>query len=152
MSDQGFALMTERLQALAGGRIVCALEGGYGLTATANAAAATLGAMLGFKTPALGRRRRPRRSTVELLRSMCEGDLAECWPVLRSPAHLELLREAARGTTPGGAKERADEKRALLEKKSSSFRDETSEKPLAHPTVFAVPVPATPTRRAATPT
>ena len=153
VSDQGFALMTERLQALAGGRIVCALEGGYGLTATANAAAATLGAMLGFNTPALGRRRRPRRSTVELLRSMCEGDLAECWPVLRSPAHLELLREAARGTTPGEprAKERADEKRALLEKRSP-VSDKISEKPSARPTVFAVPVPATPTRRAATPT
>ena len=39
VSDQGFALMTERLQALAGGRIVCALEGGYGLTATATVAA-----------------------------------------------------------------------------------------------------------------
>jgi histone deacetylase 6 len=148
VSDQGFALMTERLQALAGGRIVCALEGGYGLTATANAAAATLGAMLGFKTPALGSRRRPRRSTVELLRSMCDGDLAECWPVLRSPAHVDALREAARGTTPARAKERADEKRAPGKSPVSGGAEKTP----ARPTVFAVPVPATPTRRAATPT
>ena len=148
VSDQGFALMTERLQTLAGGRIVCALEGGYGLTATANAAAATLGAMLGFKTPALGSRRRPRRGTVELLRSMCDGDLAECWPVLRSPAHVDVLREAARGTTPGGAKERADEKRVPGKSPVSGGVEKTP----ARPTVFAVPVPATPTRRAATPT
>ena len=155
VSDQGFALMTERLQTLAGGRIVCALEGGYGLTATANAAAATLGAMLGFKTPALGSRRRPRRGTVELLRSMCDGDLAECWPVLRSPAHVDALREAARGTTPianMGAKERADEKTKPRAPGKSPVSGFSAEKTPARPTVFAVPVPATPTRRAATPT
>ena len=45
--------MTERLVSLAGGKCVAALEGGYGLTATASAAAATLGAMLGYATPPL---------------------------------------------------------------------------------------------------
>ena len=142
MSDQGYALMTERLMKLAGGKLVCALEGGYGLTATANAAAATLTAMLGFKTPPLGSRRRPRRGTVALLRSICTGDLAECWPVLRSPEHLEKLREAeSRGTLLGKSEDTADEPKS---RKSLAGG--------ARPTVTAVPVPATPLRRAATPT
>ena len=142
VSDQGYALMTERLMKLAGGKLVCALEGGYGLTATANAAAATLTAMLGFKTPPLGSRRRPRRGTVALLRSICAGDLAECWPVLRSPEHLEKLREAeSRGTLLGKSEDTADEPKS---RKSLAGG--------ARPTVTAVPVPATPLRRAATPT
>ena len=53
VTDQGYALMTERLTRLAGGKCVAALEGGYWLTATASAAASTLGAMLGFATPPL---------------------------------------------------------------------------------------------------
>ena len=144
VSDQGYALMTERLAKLAGGKLVCALEGGYGLAATANAAAATLSAMLGFKTPPLGSRRRPRRGTVALLRSICAGDLAECWPVLRSPEHLEKLREAGGGGTPlGKGEEEADEPTR------SSWKSLVGG---ARPTVTAVPVPATPLRRAATPT
>ena len=83
---------------------------------------------------------------MELLRSMCDGDLAECWPVLRSPAHVDVLREAARGTTPianMGAKERADNPKRAPGKSPVSGG---AEKTPARPTVFAVPVPATPTR------
>jgi histone deacetylase 6 len=104
VSDQGYALMTERLCALADGKLVCALEGGYGLTATANAAAATLNAMLGASAQPLGGRRRPRRSTVELLTEIAEVH-SRYWPVLRSPEHLRKLREAAkmaRGTRDFG--------------------------------------------------
>ena len=48
MTERGYALMTKRLLRLANGRVVAALEGGYGLT-SADAAAATLEAMLGFE-------------------------------------------------------------------------------------------------------
>ena len=95
VSDQGYALMTDRLGRLADGRMVVALEGGYGLTATANAAAATLSAMLGFSTPPLGSRKRPRRSTVELLTEISHLH-SECWPVLKSKTHLLKLADAAR--------------------------------------------------------
>jgi histone deacetylase 6 len=157
VSDQGYALMTERLTKLADGKLVCALEGGYGLTATANAAAATLSAMLGFKTPPLGSRRRPRRSTVELLWKMCEGELAECWPVLRSPEHVEKLRDAARAARGATAKESSASGHEEPAGKESLFRAgakgvASKASPTARPTVTAVPVPATPLRRAATPT
>ena len=157
VSDPGYALMTERLTKLADGKLVCTLEGGYGLTATANAAAATLSAMLGFKTPPLGSRRRPRRSTVELLWKMCEGELAECWPVLRSPEHVEKLRDAARAARGATAKESSASGREEPAGKESLFRGGAKDvaskaSPTARPTVTAVPVPATPLRRAATPT
>ena len=90
-----------------------------------------------------------------------------CWCALASMAleasnldvaeiSLAALREAARGTTPianMGAKERADtlnHKRAPGKSPVSGGAEKKI--PPARPTVFAVPVPATPTRRAATPT
>ena len=148
VSDQGFALMTERLQALAGGRIVCALEGLLPHRHRQRGGGDSRRDARVRRRRRCWVRRQPRRSTVERRRSMCEGDLAECWPVLRSPAHLELLREAARGTTPGehGAKERADEKRALLEKLSYTIGRRCSSKPSARPG-FSRYGAATPTRR-----
>ena len=105
----------------------------YGLTATANAAAATLSAMLGFATPPLGTRRRPRRSTVELLTQIATTH-AEYWPCLKTPEHLGKLTEAARaarGNTSGG-----------LDKSPSTFGKDAPRKV----TVTAVSAPATPTR------
>ena len=97
VSDQGFALMTQRLTRLAGGRCVAALEGGYGLSATANAAAATLEALLGFSTPALSSRRRPKRSSVELLRKVVDAHRKH-WPVLGSDSQEAKLRAAIKAT------------------------------------------------------
>ena len=69
VSDQGYSLMTERLLGLGGGRCVVALEGGYGLTAIAAAAAATLGTLLGVMP-------RPRGVYVSTCVYMCLHTLA----------------------------------------------------------------------------
>ncbi|MCA1580545.1 MAG: histone deacetylase [Acidobacteria bacterium] len=47
LSPGGYAAMTERLQSLAGGKVVLALEGGYALEVIAASAAACLGTLLG---------------------------------------------------------------------------------------------------------
>ena len=101
VSDQGYALMTERLTRLAGGKCVAALEGGYGLTATASAAASTLGAMLGFATPPLSSRRRPKRSTVETLGKIIDVH-KEKWPVLASDEHRSMYRATLEATRVAG--------------------------------------------------
>ena len=101
VSDQGYALMTERLLQLAGGKCVAALEGGYGLTATASAAASTLGAMLGFATPPLSSRRRPKRSTVETLGKIIDVH-KEKWPVLASETHRSMYRATLEATRVAG--------------------------------------------------
>ena len=117
VTERGYALMTKRLLRLANGRVVAALEGGYGLTSTADAAAATLEAMLGFEAAPLSLRRRPRRSTVELLTRLA-GIHADRWRVLATPEHAAKMRAAldatkvvgvsgggsAKGTRVGGAK------------------------------------------------
>ena len=97
VSDQGYALMTERLLRLANGRCAAALEGGYGLTSTANAAAATLSALLGFATPPLSSRRRPRRSTVETLAKVVAAH-EERWPALATETHRDAMRAAFAAT------------------------------------------------------
>jgi acetoin utilization deacetylase AcuC-like enzyme len=79
VSDQGYALMTDRLTRLGAGRCVAALEGGYGLTSTASAAASTLSSLLGFAAEPLSSRRRPKRSSVELLSKVVEAH-KEYWP------------------------------------------------------------------------
>ena len=53
LSAAGYAAMTERLGALAGGRVVLALEGGYDLDAIAAAAAACTRVLLGETPPPL---------------------------------------------------------------------------------------------------
>ena len=117
VTTRGYALMTKRLLRLADGRVVAALEGGYGLTSTADAAAATLEAMLGFEAAPLSLRRRPRRSTVELLTRLA-GIHADRWRVLATPEHAAKMRAAldatkvvgvsgggsAKGTRVSGAK------------------------------------------------
>ena len=108
VTDQGYALMTERLVSLAGGKCVAALEGGYGLTATASAAAATLGAMLGYATPPLSSRRRPKRSTVETLGKIIEVH-KERWPVLASEEHQRRFRSALEMTKVAGKERNAGE-------------------------------------------
>lgn len=108
VTDQGYALMTERLVSLAGGKCVAALEGGYGLTATASAAAATLGAMLGYATPPLSSRRRPKRSTVETLGKIIEVH-KERWPVLASEEHRRRFRSALEMTRVAGKERNAGE-------------------------------------------
>ena len=97
VSDQGYALMTHRLTQLAGGRCVAALEGGYGLSATASAAASTLSALLGVATPPLSSRRRPKRSTVELLRRVVDVQ-SKYWPTLESEEQRAKLRAAFKST------------------------------------------------------
>ena len=97
VSDQGYALMTERLLRLANGRCAAALEGGYGLTSTANAAAATLSALLGFATPPLSSRRRPRRSTVETLARVVAAH-EERWPALTTETQRDAMRAAFAAT------------------------------------------------------
>ena len=52
LSPSGYARMTERLRALAGGRVVLALEGGYHLDAISRAAAACTRVLLGEAAPA----------------------------------------------------------------------------------------------------
>jgi acetoin utilization deacetylase AcuC-like enzyme len=51
VSPAGYAAMTERLAALAGGRLVLALEGGYNLDAIARSAAACVRVLLGERAP-----------------------------------------------------------------------------------------------------
>jgi acetoin utilization deacetylase AcuC-like enzyme len=97
VTDQGYALMTERLLRLADGRCAAALEGGYGLTSTANAAAATLSALLGFATPPLSSRKRPRRSTVETLARVVAAH-EERWPALTTETHRDAMRAAFAAT------------------------------------------------------
>ena len=97
VTDQGYALMTDRLTRLAGGKCVAALEGGYGLTATASAAASTLSALLGFATPPLSSRRRPKRSSVELLSKVIDAH-RKYWPVLGSEEQEKKLRAAFKST------------------------------------------------------
>ena len=97
VSDQGYALMTERLLRLANGRCAAALEGGYGLTSTANAAAATLSALLGFAATPLSSRKRPRRSTVETLARVVAAH-EERWPALTTETHRDAMRAAFAAT------------------------------------------------------
>eukprot|EP00227_Mantoniella_beaufortii_P017726 CAMPEP_0197589860 /NCGR_PEP_ID=MMETSP1326-20131121/10656_1 /TAXON_ID=1155430 /ORGANISM="Genus nov. species nov., Strain RCC2288" /LENGTH=109 /DNA_ID=CAMNT_0043154841 /DNA_START=21 /DNA_END=350 /DNA_ORIENTATION=+ len=97
VSDQGYALMTERLTRHAAGRCVAALEGGYGLTVTANAAASTLTSLLGFAAEPLSSRRRPKRSTIELLSKCVEVHKAH-WPVLCTEEHARRVKAAMNAT------------------------------------------------------
>lgn len=52
VTAQGFAYMTHQLMSLAGGRIVLCLEGGYNLTATAEAMGACVEVLQGSKPAA----------------------------------------------------------------------------------------------------
>jgi len=56
ISPEGYGAMTARLAALAGGRMVLALEGGYDLEAISRSAAACLRVLLGEAAPAAGER------------------------------------------------------------------------------------------------
>ena len=106
VSDQGYALMTERLLRLANGRCAAALEGGYGLTSTANAAAATLSALLGFAATPLSSRKRPRRSTVETLARVVAAH-EERWPALTTETHRDAMRAAFAATRVVGKESEA---------------------------------------------
>ena len=78
------------------------------MTATASAAAATLGAMLGYATPPLSSRRRPKRSTVETLGKIIEVH-KERWPVLASEEHQRRFRSALEMTKVAGKERNAGE-------------------------------------------
>lgn len=53
MTPAGYALMTHSLCALAGGRVVLALEGGYNLLALSESVAACVSVLLGDNCPPL---------------------------------------------------------------------------------------------------
>ena len=72
------------------------------------AAAATLGAMLGYATPPLSSRRRPKRSTVESLGKIIEVH-KERWSVLASEEHQRRFRSALEMTKVAGKERNAGE-------------------------------------------
>lgn len=68
----GFGQLTEMLMALAGGRVVMALEGGHDLTAICDASEACVSALLGDLV---------RRSECQRVITCQPAFLCRCWPI-----------------------------------------------------------------------
>jgi histone deacetylase 6 len=86
VSPDGFAAMTARLRALAGGRLLLALEGGYNLDAIAASGAACLRVLLGDTTAFRDARPRERISPeAERALDRVRRAQAPFWPELTPP-------------------------------------------------------------------
>jgi acetoin utilization deacetylase AcuC-like enzyme len=99
LSSDGYAAMTRRLLALARGRVVLALEGGYDLGAIARSAAACVRALLGDAAvePSFGEPARTARAAIDAARAVHR----EHWSGLLADGerHGELRAEPSEGGT-----------------------------------------------------
>ena len=86
VTPDGFAAMTARLRALAGGKLLLALEGGYNLHAIAASAAACLRVLLGETTSSRDTRPRQQIAPVaERALDRVRRAQAPFWPELTAP-------------------------------------------------------------------
>ena len=125
ISPGGYALMTQLLMGLAGGKVVLALEGGYNLRSISRSAAACVGALLGDPPPPLVLRPQqfsgsddeddgpeaagPARGAAKAIRRTAQA-LAPYWPSLcvrlpqpEPPQQLQPDPEAEHGGSLAGA-------------------------------------------------